>query len=401
MIIFIQLFHLVILGLMKFSVPPEFFIYPYLIAKNWLPYTQIIDQHFPGIFLLPSGLTPQFFQLVLLLIVLTQSFWIYKISRSRLAVALFAVWQPFFAGNQLWIDTLIPLFTLPALYFFSSPVIAGLLLGTALLFKQSVLILILAALMFSRKKLRFLMASLLPISLTVIYFWSKGAAADFFFWTVKFNFLVYPGLARLWPTASDLVKLSLPGLLACLAIWKAKNHRLLLAFALTSLIGILPRFNLVHFQSAIPFFVILLSYFNFKKLILAASFIWVAFFIRHQFGPGRYQYFDSQTYALAAQIRNLTTPGESIFILGTQPHLYVLSDTVPSGSLFSFSLPWYLPLLEKKLLSTLPRLVIIDNASSVDGRPLSSYSPLLLNYIQSNYLPIYQIGSTYIYENRP
>jgi len=245
------------------------------------------------------------------------------------------------------------------------------------------------------------MASLLPFLLTVIYFWSRGALADFFYWTVKFNFLVYPGLARHWPTVTDLLKLSLPGLLACLAILKAKNHRLLAAFALTSVIGVLPRFDLVHFQPAVPFFVILVSRLKAGRLILLVSIIWVVFFLRHQFGPGRYQYFDQQTYALASQIRKLTAPGESIFILGAQPHLYVLSDTVPSGSLFSFSLPWYLPLLENRLIASLPGLVVVDHSSSVDGRPLSSYAPALLNYIRAHYLPVYQIGSTVIYENRP
>lgn len=400
MIILIQFVHLLILSLLKFSVPPEFFIYPYLIAKNWLPYAQIIDQHFPGIFLLPPGLTPQFYQLVLLLIVLSQSFWIYKISQSRLAVAFFAVWQPFFSGSHLWIDTLLPLFTLPALYLFSSHVfLSGFLLGMALVFKQSVIVLILVALLFSPKKLRFLISSFLPISLVIIYFWNRGVLADFYFWTIKFNFQVYPVLARLWPTAKDLIKLSFPAVLFLIAFIKSKN-RLLQLFAFFSLTGLVPRFDFIHFQPAIPFIVILLSQLKANKLVLLISIVWVAFFLRHQFGPGQYQYFDQQTFILASQIHKLTTSGESIFILGAQPHLYVLSDTVPSGSLFSFSLPWYLPLLENRLLAFFPKLVVVDQGSSVDGRPLSSYAPTLLNYIQSNYQPIYQIGTVTVYENR-
>lgn len=199
---------------------------------------------------------------------------------------------------------------------------------------------------------------------------------------------------------SELLMLSLPALLAGIAVCKSKN-RLLTTFALTSVVGILPRFDLVHFQPAVPFFVILLSQLKIRRLFFLVSLIWVAFFLRHQFGPGQYQYFDPQTTALASQIHQLAAPGEKIFILGAQPHLYVLSDTVPSGSVFSFSMPWYLPLLENRLLSSLPRLVVVDHSSSVDGRPLSSYAPRLLNYIRSNYSPIYQIGSTIIYENRP
>ena len=39
--------------MLNFRIDPEFFVYPYLVQNSLKPYTQIIDQHFPGGFFLP------------------------------------------------------------------------------------------------------------------------------------------------------------------------------------------------------------------------------------------------------------------------------------------------------------------------------------------------------------
>jgi len=127
----IQILHLVYLWVLEFIPNPEFFIYPYLASAGWLPYRQIVDQHFPGLFLLPfnffvMGFTnPGSYKILLLLVIILESVILYCIAKKAFlrpnpalySVLFFAVWQPFFSGSDLWIDIFLPLFILPAYYF--------------------------------------------------------------------------------------------------------------------------------------------------------------------------------------------------------------------------------------------------------------------------------------------
>src|SRR4030065_1248497 len=126
----IQLLHLLILSPMDLLAYPEFFVYPYLTSSGWLPYRQIIDQHFPGLFFMPVNfftlgfINPRSLKILSLLLVIFQSALIYRIAKSissrvypLIAMVTFALWQPFFSGNHLLLESFI--FTpAPTLFFF-------------------------------------------------------------------------------------------------------------------------------------------------------------------------------------------------------------------------------------------------------------------------------------------
>src|SRR3989337_1054294 len=105
---------------MEFVAYPEFFVYPYLTTAGWLPYRQIIDQHFPGLFFMPVNfftlgfINPRSLKILSLLLVIFQSALIYRIAKSissrvypLIAMVTFALWQPFFSGNHLWLKAVI------------------------------------------------------------------------------------------------------------------------------------------------------------------------------------------------------------------------------------------------------------------------------------------------------
>src|SRR3989338_3479932 len=52
----ILLTHILILSKLIYFPYPELFIYPYLTNHGLKPYSQIIDQHFPGLMFLPLNL---------------------------------------------------------------------------------------------------------------------------------------------------------------------------------------------------------------------------------------------------------------------------------------------------------------------------------------------------------
>src|SRR3989344_7400218 len=56
LLMFIISIHLLLLSNLNFFPYPELFIYSYLTKQGLLPYSQIFDQHFPGIMFFPVNL---------------------------------------------------------------------------------------------------------------------------------------------------------------------------------------------------------------------------------------------------------------------------------------------------------------------------------------------------------
>jgi len=120
--------HIFALSKLIFFPYPEFFIHPYLTANGLIPYKQILDQHFPGLMFLPVnfdnlGVNDEYIARIWLIavVVITQlllfliSKEILKSNKKALIVnLLYLIWQPFFEGWVLWLDTFLPLFLLPA-----------------------------------------------------------------------------------------------------------------------------------------------------------------------------------------------------------------------------------------------------------------------------------------------
>jgi hypothetical protein len=209
--IIVLLAHLIYVSLLDFFPSPEFFIFPYLASAGWQPYTQIVDHHFPLLWLLPINLstlgisTVLNLKLLMLFVISLQSLLIYKISKSKLSVVFYAIWQPIFLGSRLWIDMFIPIFTLPAYLLFkrNHPVWAALFLGLSLCLKQSILPLVVYVLLINllklplRKIIITILATILPPLILVLYMYIRGVLPDFIYWTVTFNITTYPAMASL------------------------------------------------------------------------------------------------------------------------------------------------------------------------------------------------------------
>lgn len=412
--------HAMLLWTMEFVPYPELFIYPYLTRLSWLPYAQIIDHHSPGLTFFPVNLaslgltSAQALKIVMIAIVIVQGWLVYKISKSRLALLWFGIWQPFFGGNHLWYDVFLPLLTLPAYLAWTAGrwAVVGLLLGTAVVVKQSVLPLVVfvAGLVWWRERqlrpvLVYGLGVIAPLILTAGYFWQLGVWADFWYWLVTFNLQVYALAGKLPPALSDWKLLSLPLVLLLIATWKSKD-KLILGWAILSVVGGLSRFALVHLQPAIPFLALLLVRLPRRVAFVAlvVSLLWVGRYYFRVGNWGQVRFFDSQTLQLSEAIKSRTNPGDHIFLLGAQPHLYVLTQTIPAGKIFAFHMPWILSVVEDRILSGLmadpPRLVVWDTQSQVDGVPITQSAPQLVRYVQDNYQAVATVGANIVYARR-
>ncbi|MEK7111703.1 MAG: glycosyltransferase family 39 protein, partial [Patescibacteria group bacterium] len=171
-------------------------------------------------------------RLVLLSIVLFIHLFIFLIARkffgserkALLANLVYLIWQPFFEGWVLWIDSFLPLFLLPAFYFLFRGIkkesnedlaLAGLFLGISLVFKQIILPLIGLTSLFllvktkSFRKLFWFILGVLPVPLLMlVYFWSKGILGDFWYWTVTYNLTTFAKYGRKAAFFSGIVRVA-------------------------------------------------------------------------------------------------------------------------------------------------------------------------------------------------
>ena len=149
--IIIVIHNLILTKLIYFPYP-ELFIYPYLTNHGLKPYAQILDQHFPGLLFLPINFdnlgmtTPQSARIWSIAIVVLVQLMLFILGshilkskwKALIVNLLYLIWQPFFEGWVLWIDSFLPILLLPAFYALLKRrfLLTGLFLGIGIVFKQ-------------------------------------------------------------------------------------------------------------------------------------------------------------------------------------------------------------------------------------------------------------------------
>lgn len=433
LLVIIICIHAFILTRLIFFPYPELFIYPYLTNRGLIPYSQIFDQHFPGLMFLPINFenlgmtTPQaarIWSIFVIIIIHVMLFLIAgKIFKSKTKAlfinALFLLWQPFFEGWVLWIDNFLPLILLPAFYFLSGRkfFLTGLLLGAGIIFKQAIIPLaglVLIYLFWTSRSfklsLKYLGGLFIPVGLMVIYLISIGVFTDFWFWTIIFNLTTFAKFGTKAPFFTGLVRIAAvysPALLLPF-IRQKKLAVMLLIFILGSLSGDFARFDFVHFQPSLPFVLlataaVLIKLWNYKLarfavLGYAAVALWWQGIFYYGHISDKVMFFDSQTYRIAQKIKDNTKPQEEIFLLGPVPHLYQMSNTLPAGRIFVFQFPWFLMESENRFLTALvnnpPKLVVRDRTVVIEGNPITKYAAKLDQFVDKNYQVFDNIGVT-------
>ncbi len=436
----ILLLHILILTKLIFFPYPELFIYPYLTNHGLLPYKQIIDQHFPGLMFLPInfdnlGMTnPDIARVWLIVTVLITHLFLFVISRKILKSSykallvnlLYLIWQPFFEGWVLWIDSFLPLILLPAFYFLYNRkfFISGVLLGLAVVFKQVMIPLAIILLFYVwwesrefKKTRNFFVGLIIPIFLMIIYLISIGVFNDFFYWTIIFNLTIFAKFGR--GEGADLAHLSRVILVfgsAFLAVRKMKERsvQILIIFLIGSLIGLTTRFDFVHFQPALPFAILAtvlgIVFIKNKKIMVGIILIyllitgwWQITFYKGYIGDKIF-FFDQPTYQVAGKIMQYTKPGDKIFVFGAVPHLYQMTKTLPAGDIFVFQFPWFYQVAQDRILAGIkqdkPDIVVVDKTVKIEGIAITEFGRNIYKYLMENYEKIDNVGNTEILKRK-
>ncbi len=439
-LISILVLHTVIIFKLMFFPYMELFVYPYLTNQGLKPYSQIFDQHFPGLMFFPINLNnlgmtnPTTARIWLIgIIILTHIFiflisrFIFKSSKRALIVnILYLIWQPFFEGWVLWIDSFLPLLLLPAFYFSIKKnfFLAGLFLGISIVFKQTIIPL--SALLFlyfclDRKNIRevlaYLAGLLIPLFLMISYFFGIGVLWDFWYWNVIFNLTTYAKYGTKAPVESGFISRILFVYSFSLASFYFKEKRIvytIFIFLFGSFISILDRADFIHLQPSLPFAAIAtsLAFYSIKNkkilITIVCVYILVTLWWLNIFYKGHLSekvfFFDNQTYKVADLIKKYSFSGDKIFIYGAQANLYLLTNTLPAGNTFVFQFPWFLKVAEDRVLNGIkkdqPKIIVFDTSYKVDGVELKIFSTKIYAYIENNYKKIDNIGSIEILQRR-
>jgi hypothetical protein len=162
-------------------------------------------------------------------------------------------------------------------------------------------------------------------------------------------------------------------------------------------LGVVPRWELFHFQPGLPFIAISLATISlgFPKFKVAEKAIFLVGLILFSIVIVRQtariwgqedRFFEKDTLEVASYLKEHTEEGERVFVLNTWDNIYVLSGTVPATRPWIPHLAWYmeLPKVQEQMvkdLSDSPPNIIVKAGYEAGG-----YKPLLLNeFISGNY----------------
>lgn len=418
--------HLLLLAVLKFTAWPEMLLWPYLIVKGWLPYTDIAIAHTP-LMLVKLAFFYKIFGVGIIqlkaftwALILILDFLVYWISRklwnekvALVAVAFFVFWQVFFEGNGLWFDLFmgIPIFV--SYYFVKSKnfVWAGIFWALAFISKQTAfwfLIPIGLEFLLSKKYLverakGFVLGTLVIVIPAILILWFFGTLRDFYRWAIDFGIFILPraqGQVQLPDLKNLAISLFPFAVFLPLFFMKKKGSFNLFLWAVVGAMGAYPRFEYFHFQPAIPYLAIasalvFTSEWHKKDLVkafipvyvLGSLYLFGGFFMRNYKEGVRF--YESDVQDVVSYIKSNTSAGDRIFVLNYWDNVYALSGTLPAARPWVPQLSWYMdaPGIQEKMVSDLtsskPKL-IIENPYEPIG--LGAYKPFLItDYVSKNY----------------
>ena len=425
--------HLLLLVYLKFTAWPETLLWPFLMIKGWLPYSNIAIAHTPlllvklAIFFKLFGVgiiqLKAFTWLIILLLdalifLVAKKLW--KIRIAVFVTAAFVLWQLFVEGNGLWFDLFMAVSAFVSFYFVQKKkwLLAGVFFAAAAISKQTAVWFLLPIVwqMVGDKKLviksitRFAAGSLAVFVPSLLLLWFSGILPSFYNWAVNFGIFILPkaqGQVHL-PGIKNLAVAAFPFLVFLPLLFNNKNLKgtplslktSLAIWAFAGSLGAYPRFEYFHFQPAVPFLAIasglVLSEFKkikgswkvFLSLYLAGSLILFAGFFMRNWREGT-RFFEADVSEVASYVRNNTKPNDKIFVLNWWDNIYALADREPSVNPWVPQLSWYMeiPGIQERIvadLMTSPPKFIIYYPYTKSG--LSSYiPPKVFEYITSHY----------------
>ena len=420
-------------------------LWPYLITKGWLPYSNIAIAHTPlaifdlAVFYKIFGveiLQLKIFTWGLILLSDLLIFFVVKKLRdikTAFTVLMFYIpWMLFYDGNGLWFDLYMGVLAFCSFYFAKSRkwFWTGFFWALAFISKQTAVWFLLpisleiinvrpASEDSPMKCAWVFIKGVLPVaSVFVLSLYFFGIFSGFWDWAVKFGVFILPksqGQIQL-PDLKNLAMAFFPFLIFLTLFFKkissTINHQPLIInlifWALAGTMGAFPRFEYFHFQPALPFLAIgvALSFTEIGKkkglplkiflglYLIGSAVLFTKYGIRNLNKETRF--YEKSVQDTILYVKYNTSPGDNIFVLNYWDNIYALTETVPSTNPWIPQLSWYMeiPGIQEKMVESLknnPPKLIIYNPYTKEG--LSSYTPQkVYDYVIANYRNVQSVG---------
>lgn len=404
------LFHLILLATTQFIAWPEMLFWPYLVLKGWLPYRDIAIAHSPlliyfltffyqlfGVSVWGQKLASWLLVFVLDIVLFGVSKKLFGVKKALLILLLYIPLQVYYDGNGIWFDHALAIFPI-LIYYFSTKkkyFLVGLLWGVALLVKQTALWFLLPIIL-AKPTFSFVKGALLVLIPFFMGLFLFGLLDDFLRWGIGFGIGTLPRLSGQinLPEPHQIISSLFPFLIVIPA-------PSLLPWLVAGAMGTLPRWELFHFQPALPFLAILFAFaVESKKItsygVIILSFILVGRGLARDLGkPDRF--FTPRDQAVIQNVRRQVAPGEAIFVTGYWDNIYPLTDTIPVIRPFIPQLPWYLSQrgIEEEIISDLTR-----EAPKIIISPSFPEAGKIGDFVRENYKVVQTVGQIDILEFR-
>ena len=405
---------LLVLALLRSS----FFPYPEILTELYFrdagmkPYTQINDQHFPGLLFLPKFTTVSQLRFLHLLFPLLNLFLLSKLIRSGpllkfLSLLLYVVFFITWEGNTFWLDSFVAVLALFGFYLLESKhafrnltsfFLTGLVFGYLITFKQHGVLLCLSGLVWvvqHRPSLKlfcaFAIGGILPLSLQSAALVVLGVFPEFFFWTVTHNLTGYVGLEGRSPTLTESIRFLALAIPTVLSLGFAKNAKLVyFLFLFASIIYIYPRFGLIHAQISLPIMVFLIS--RVWPLLIPPLLVGMLFASRFMLtdNSGHVLFYDAASYQTVDFVNQTVSRNRPIYVYGVNDNIYHLTQTRPPQHAWIELLAGnIIPGVEDTIVGTLdadpPQYILVDPHASIDNSRLPEFTPKIWQYITTRY----------------
>lgn len=386
-----------------FTAWPEMLAWPYLMLQGWLPYRDIAIAHNPlllfdlAIFFKLFGVGINQLKIYTWLLIglntcltyfVTKKFWDKKM--GFVSSILYLLLSIVYEGNGIWFDLSLAPFAILLYYFLKQKnyLWIGIIFALGFLTKQTfvyfaipIAIATVKSNKLTVKKLVQFILGLTPVfAIFILYLIANNLISDYYNWAIKFGIFYLPNTVGQvsFPSLKQFVFGISPFLLLPFT-----NHYLLITFALVGAFGVYPRWELFHFQPALPFLAITISSALLSKksklikyIVLVFTVLFLAVGLKRQFGNNT-RFYEPEVVRITQEIRKVNT-GE-IYIINYWDNIYALTNTVPATKPLIPYIPWYLEYAENKkmiindLKLKIPERLVVNDRSNLNFTELELF----------------------------
>ena len=347
----------------SFTAWPEMLAWPYLMLQGWLPYRDIAIAHNPlllfdlVVFYKLFGIGIVQLKIYTWLLIAVNAYLTFFVASKYLnkkigyvSILVYLLLCIVFQGNGLWFDLALAPFGLllyfciqERKYFWS-----GIVFALGFLTKQTFIWFLIPVAYIVLKDIKRLkiylpfvygVFSILILFIGALYLF--GIADDFYFWAIKFGILYLPNAAGQlqFPSIKEFGFAMLP--FAAILVYPE-----IFPWVVAGSLGVYPRWELFHFQPALPFLAITISSLfannkiNLFKIITLILFIWHISIGIERVSGSNTRFYEPQVRSVVNEIKKRNS--REIYVANYWDNIYALTHTIPATKPLIPYIPWYI-----------------------------------------------------------